>query len=339
VYAPPSLIEGTLKQEARRMTKWKSLAGGLSLLALAGACSTEKAEAPRACCEQPKIPAGVTPFVVVADDVTGPSDGQKVIMRVGVSQPIKREQIYPVLHTLYRHAMTRTVFEPIQFVASLYASESAARAGGDGGLMARILREQGEQGPKCENKIPYDFSEQASRAFNATVGRGEQEDSNDSCHLTEKKVSARVDDKFSHKSSYKVDPARSAIEVTYPYLEMGKDEYVKDLKYNTALRDWNEHMQSFFGKVEGLKELTFVGVQNDQPVVKITVTRQQFDGQLSSLQEEIAAHSAVTFASLGLHKSDDKGAAKEQNTFQSKTYKTALAALPKNQVFVSPKLK
>jgi hypothetical protein len=150
---------------------------------------------------------------------------------------------------------------------------------------------------------------------------------------------ARVDDKFSHKPSLKIDPTRSAVEVTYPYLEMGKDEYVKELRFNSAMRDWIEHAQSFFGKVDGLKELTFIGVQNDQPVVKITVTREQFNGQLASLQEEIAAHSAVTFASLGMRTTDDKGAAKEQNTFQSKTYKSALAALPKNQVFVSPKLK
>jgi hypothetical protein len=42
---------------------------------------------------------------------------------------------------------------------------------------------------------------------------------------------------------------------------------------------------------------------------------------------------------LGLHRKDDKGAAKEQDTFQSKTYRTALAKLPKGQVFVAPKLK
>jgi hypothetical protein len=40
-----------------------------------------------------------------------------------------------------------------------------------------------------------------------------------------------------------------------------------------------------------------------------------------------------------MHKKDDKGASKEQETFHSKTYKTALAALPKNQVSISPKLK
>jgi hypothetical protein len=322
------------------MSHSKSMTTGRALLLLlASACSTEKTEAPKACCEQPKIPAGVTPFVVVADEVSGPSDGQKVIMRVGVSQPLKRDQVYPVLHTLYRHAMTRTAFEPTQFVANLYASETAAKGGGDGGLMARIVREQSDQGPKCENKIPYDFGEQVARAFSASVGRPEEEDASDTCRLGDKKAVARVDDKFAHKPGYKVDASRSAVEVTYPYLEMGKDEYVKDLKFNSAMRDWIEHAQSFFGKVDGLKELTFVGVQNDQPMVKITVTRQQFDGQLASLQEEIAAHSAVTFASLGMHTTNDKGAAKEQSTFQSKTYKSALTALPKNQVFVSPKLK
>jgi hypothetical protein len=319
----------------------KAWTSGLLMLAMSGAaaCSTEKTEAPKACCEQPKIPAGVTPFVVVGDDVSGSSDGQKVIMRVGVSQPLKRDQVFPILHTLYRHAMTRTAFEPIQFVANLYASESAARAGGDGSLVGRIVREQSDIAPKCENKLPYDFGEQAGRAFAATQGKVEVEDSNDTCHLAEKKVVARVDDKFTHKATFKADPARAAIEITHPYLEMGHDDYVKDLRFNSAMREWIEHLQVFFNKVEGLKEVTFVGVQNDQPVVKITVNRQQFNGQLSSLQEEIAAHSAVTFASLGLHTSNDKGAEKEQNTFQSKTYKSALGMLPKNQVFVSPKLK
>lgn len=303
------------------------------------ACSTQKAEAPKACCDQPKIPAGVTPFVVVGEDVSGPSDGQKVIMRVGVSQPLKRDQVYPVLHTLYRHAMTRTAFEPIQFVANVYGSEAAARAGGDGGIVARVVREQSDLGPRCENKITYDFGEQVARAFAASVGRGETEDSNDSCRLTEKKVVARVDDNFTHKPSFKVDPARGAVELTYPYLELGKDEYIADLKFTSAMRDWNEQLQSFFGKVDGLKELTFIGVHGDQPVLKITVTREQFERGLANLQEEIASHSAVTFASLGMRTTNDKGAAKEQIAFHSKTYKSALSTLPKNQVFVSPKLK
>jgi hypothetical protein len=309
-------------------------------LALLGAgCSTEKAAAPKPCCEQPKIPAGVTPFVVVADDVTGPSDGERVIMRVGLSSPIKRDQVYPVLHTLYRHVMKRGPFEPIHFVASVYADESAAKSGGDSGLVARIVREQSDLAPKCENKVTYDFSEQVGRAFAAENGRAEEEDGNDTCHLAEKKVVARHDDKFSHKPSYKIDAARQAVEITYPYTEMGKDEYVADLKFNSAMRDWVAQTSGLFRKVQGLKEVSFVGVHKDQPVVKISVNRPQFESSLASVQEDVAAHAAITFASLGLHKKDDKGAEKEQAVFHSKTYKTALASLPKNQVFVSPKLK
>ena len=48
---------------------------------------------------------------------------------------------------------------------------------------------------------------------------------------------------------------------------------------------------------------------------------------------------AITFAKLGLHKTDDKGALKEQEQQKTKTYKTALSFLPKDHVFVSPKLK
>jgi hypothetical protein len=307
-------------------------------LLLLAACSTEKPAAPKACCEQPKIPAGVTPFTVVGDDVTGPSDGEKVVLQVGLGQPAKREQLYPVLQTLYRHAMTRHSLEPISVTANVYATEAAARSGGDGWL-GRLVRGQGDVGPKCENKVPYDFPEQVGRAFAAATGRADEEDPNDTCHLAEKKKVARIDDKFTHKPAYKVDAARGAVEITFPYLELGRDEYIKDLRFNSAMRDWTEYVTSFFRKVEGLKELTFVGVHEDQPVVKITTTRAQFDSSLAGVQETVAAHSAITFATLGMHKKDDKGASKEQEAFHNKTYKTALAALPKNQVSISPKLK
>ena len=92
------------------------------------ACNTNTTPAAKACCEQPEIPAGVAPFTVVADEATGPSDGQKVILRVALGKPTKRDDIYPVLHTLYRHAMKRGPFEPIQFIADVYPSEATAKA-------------------------------------------------------------------------------------------------------------------------------------------------------------------------------------------------------------------
>jgi hypothetical protein len=57
------------------------------------------------------------------------------------------------------------------------------------------------------------------------------------------------------------------------------------------------------------------------------------------VQETIASYAAVTFAKLGLHKTDDKGAKRDQEQQKTKTYKAALSFLPKDHVFVSPKLK
>jgi hypothetical protein len=310
----------------------------LALALASTGCPAEKA-APRPCCEQPKIPAGVTPFVVTGDDVTGPSDGEKVIMRAGLSRPARRDEIYPVMKTLYVHAMKRRPFEPLQFVATVYASEAAARTGGDQGALGRITREPADLAPRCEVMLRYDFAEQIGRAFAATTGRADDEDPRDTCRLAEKKVVARIDDKFTHRPSFQLDASRHALELTYPFLEMGKDEYIEKLRLTSAMRDWVEQVTVFFRKVDDLKEMTFIGVSNDGPVVKITVTRAQFESVLGGLQEQVASHANVTFASLGLHRKDDKGAAKEQDAFQNKTYRAALARLPREQVFVSPKLK
>jgi hypothetical protein len=57
------------------------------------------------------------------------------------------------------------------------------------------------------------------------------------------------------------------------------------------------------------------------------------------VQETISSFAAITFAKLGLHKTNDKGANKEQEAHKTKTYMNALSFLPKDRVFVSPKLK
>jgi hypothetical protein len=102
---------------------------------------------------------------------------------------------------------------------------------------------------------------------------------------------------------------------------------------------WAEYMTSMFSKAQPLKSLTFVGVWNDEPVVRISVSREQFDNILSRLQETVAAHAAITFQSIGMGAKSTEAAEKEQESFKSKTYRDALGRLPKEQVSISPKLK
>ncbi len=307
------------------------------LTILVPACNTEKTAAVKVCCDQPRIPPGVAPFTIVVDEATGPSDGQDVKLRVAFKQKTKRADVYPAMHFLYRYAMTRNTFEPVSFVGEFYATEGGAQTGGN--PLAKVWRDRDSKGPKCENAVGFDFPEEVQRAFDYSLNRAEPEDLADTCHLNEKKKVARVDDAFKHKPSFKVDAAARSAEVTYPYLEAGKDAYVPSLTFNAAMTYWAEFTTAMFSKSAALKQLTYVGVLDDQPVLKITVTRQQFDEKLSRVQETIASYAAITFAKLGMHKTDDKGAKKDQEQQRTKTYKAALSFLPKDAVFVSPKLK
>ena len=301
----------------------------------------KKDEGPKPCCKQVDIPPGVAKFAVVADDVTGPSDGQKVMMKLGMLQPAKRDQMYAPMKVLYANVMKRTAFEPIHFEGWFYATESDAKAGNEGNVIAKIVREQSDRAPKCENNVKYDFAEQVDRAFiHSTRGEQElQEDLNDTCHIGEKKKQPRYDEKFTHKTTYKLDAGNQAVEITHPFLDMGKDEYVADLKTNSVMGQWAEYMTSMFSHAEQLKALTFVGLWKEEPVAKISISRQQYDNSLSRLQETVASHAAFTFQSIGMGKKTSEQAEKEQEKFKSKTYKDALDKLPKEQVTISPKLK
>ncbi len=306
-----------------------------ALLSLSS-CQTEKAAAPTTCCDQPKIPAGIPQFTVIRDEVSGPTDGQDVKIHVALKQPTKRDQIYPALQFLYRYAMTRNTFEPTTFLGAFYKTEGEAQTGGN--PVAKIWREHGDKGPKCENAIPLLFAEEVQKAFMHSLNRGEVEDLEDTCHLAEKKKIAHVDDNFKHKPTMTVDEPHKAVEVTYPYLESGKDEYEKTLSFNSAMTYWAEFLTTMFAKAPELQQVTYTGLLDDQPVLKITVTRQEFDQHLSNVQETIASYAAITFAKIGLHKTDDKGAMKDQEQQKTKTYTAALSFLPKERVMVSPKL-
>jgi hypothetical protein len=309
----------------------------IAALTALSACNTEKPKQQRVCCDQPRIPPGVPAFVVVTDEVTGPTDGQEVKMRVALKQKTKRDAVYPAMHFLYRYAMTRDTFEPVSFVGEFYTTEGEAKTGGN--PVAKVWRDRQDRGPKCENGVPLDFAEEVDRAFRHSLGRAEAEDLADSCHLTEKKAVARVDDAFKHKPTFTTDVAGKSAEVTFPYLESGKDEYVHELSFNSAMTYWAEFMTAMFSKAPELQSLTYTGVLDDQPVLKITVTRKEFDDHLSRTQETIASYAAITFAKLGMHKTDDKGAKKDQEQQKTRTYKAALDFLPKAHVMVSPKLK
>ncbi len=190
---------------------------------------------PTTCCDQPKIPAGIPAFTVVRDEVTGPTDGQDVKMHVALKQKTKRDDIYPALQFLYRYAMTRNTFEPTTFLGAFYATEGDAQTGGN--PIAKIWREHGDKGPKCENAIPLEFPEEVGKAFEHSLGRDQPEDLEDTCHLNEKKKIARVDDNFKHKPTMKVDDAEQVRrgDLPVPRERQGRVRAVADVQQRDDL--------------------------------------------------------------------------------------------------------
>ena len=77
----------------------------------------------------------------------------------------------------------------------------------------------------------------------------------------------RVDDNFKHKPTMTVDDASKSVEVTYPYLEAGKDEYVQSLSFNSAMTYWAEFLTAMFAKAPELQQVTYTGLIDDQPAV------------------------------------------------------------------------
>jgi hypothetical protein len=110
----------------------------IGAMLLVPACT--KTEGPKPCCEQPEIPPGVAKFKIVSDQVSGPGDGLKVVVRAGLSQPTKRDQVYAPLKILYAYLMKRSPLEPIHVEAWLYANESDAKDGTDPRAVARVIR-------------------------------------------------------------------------------------------------------------------------------------------------------------------------------------------------------
>ncbi len=301
------------------------------------ACPDNKSQTEtKACCDQPKIPDGVAAFKIVADEVTGPSDGQVVNLKAVLAQPVERQDMYPVLHTLYGWAMTRTAFEPIEFRAEVFASQAEAASGK---ALAVIERPRTSQGPLCDNAVPWTFRQAVTRAFEASLNRAPVENVQDSCRVEKPKPQERFDQGFSHQPKLEIDEQARSARVEYPFLADGKDEFGPAPTFNQAMTYWIEFATSMFRRAPDLKTFTFLGIHNQAPVVNIVLDRNAFETNFASLQEEVASHAAVTFQKLGMNATNDKAAAKEQETFKAKTFREALKLLPPSQVSVAKALK
>jgi hypothetical protein len=262
-----------------------------------------------------KVPEGLPSFKVVKDEVS--PDKERVLANLALTGPAEREQLDALLKDLYRQAMTRIGSEPSTVEIYIYANEDRARAAAPDTWAAECVKHQSDKGPKFENKVPLSFPKAVAAAINGDTFVG--------------KLRPKVE----------VDEAKHHVTLTMPYVEQGKDQWVSELSYNTALVTFVDYTQRLYQNVTEMDGLTFIGVWKDEPVVRINLASKENYNTLDlyALGERIGGKQGKAFAEAQLTKKSDAQIDKEKKAAERKEYQSALNKLPKGSVSIASSLK
>ncbi|HEX2569570.1 MAG TPA: hypothetical protein VH877_08425 [Polyangia bacterium] len=297
-------------------------ASGLVLLTLAlFACEEKRPPAQEAPPTPKSAPADApVPYQVLKDELNNGTNELHVL----VAPTIRHDETQKLLEFLYRHVMTRHEDPPSGMAGYVYTSEAAFRTPPPTPI-GTVLKRASDLGPRFENKLPLEFSQEIDQA-----------------------LARRADTSKGWKHALQVsrnDEARS-VSLTVPYTELGKDEWAQTLSFNQALQTFCDLAMALFDNVHDLRAMTFSGVWKDREVVRIALTRAEYQAlKLNELEERIGAHHGSVFLEVGAGKSSqlspeeaNRAASRQAAAVIAKEYRGLLAQL-KGRATVSPTLR
>jgi hypothetical protein len=292
----------------------RALSGSFIVLALVG-CSGPSEPPP-----QPSGPVAETvspkdsplPYRVLADNVN--QQANTVDYHLLLAAGSKHDEVEGLLKYLYRHIMTRTETQPAGLAAFVYTDEAQYKTPPRSPI-ASVVQKSGDIGPTFENKVPLEFWQQIDQALPHS----------DKGWKLEKKVER--------------DDKSLTLTLTQPFTETGEDRWADKLSYNQALTEFTDETKELFEKVPELRALNFVGTWKDQPVVKISVDRAQYQLlKLADLEETIGQLHGRAFLELSTGHGSDASVSKANAQRLAALYKKMLGQL-KGHAWVSPSLK
>jgi hypothetical protein len=285
---------------------------------LSGCPETPPPAGPTAETESPK--SSPVHYKVLKDDTVN----NAVEYHVLIAETVKHDEVQKLLEYLYRHVMTRRDVEPASMGGFVYTTETAF-ATPPRTPIAQVVRKSGEIGPTFENKVPLEFWQEVKEALEPRGADG--------------KPTARRDEKWTLKLKVDRDDAQKTLTLTQPYTEQGEDKWAPTLSFNQAMQEFCDSARALFDNVPDLAGMTFVGVWNDKDVVKIALTRADYNTvKLSEIDERIGQHHGTAFLKLSTGKGTDQSVAKENAAVIAKEYRAMLTQL-KGKATVSPTLK
>jgi hypothetical protein len=284
-------------------------------LILALGCSTSSEPPP-----QPAGPVAETAsakdspmaYKVLADEVN--KNANTVDYHLIIAPTAKHDDVDGLLKYLYRHLMTRTETQPAGLAAYVYTDESQYKTPPRSPI-ASVIQKPGDVGPTFENKVPLEFWQQVDQALPHS----------DKAWKLAKKIER--------------NDQNQTLTLTQPYTEPGEDKWSEKLSFNQAMTEFTDETKELFEKVPELRAMNFIGTWKDQPVVKISLDRAQYQSlKLADLEESIGQLHGRAFLELSTGHGTDASVAKANAQRMAAVYKKMLGQL-KGHAWVSPTLK
>ena len=283
-----------------------------------------------ACQEKPRAqlyfrdlapPLGIGKVTVVSDVNLNLSTGGEATVLVAVEPEIDRDDLDLLMNAFYRQVKERRGFQTTDTVKKIilrfYASEAKAKIGGEDWL-AQLSRPTVHGEPILTNQQKVPLLKWAHKAL------GKQPE-----------FTGKL------KPLLLADPSSLSLDVTVPFVaDDGSGKYVESLSYVKAITELVAYTRTLFDKIPSLQKLTFIGQHNDGIVMKIWLTRPQYERlNLGKVEESLGAFQGQFIEPLMSKQISEK--AVEEKTIQQrrKVYRETLARLPKEQVELAPDLR
>jgi hypothetical protein len=291
----------------------RALAGSLVLFVIGCSNSNEPPQQPTGpVAETASAKDSPMQYRVLADTVN--QQANTVDYHLIIAAGTKHDDVEGLLKYLYRHLMTRTETQPAGLAAFVYNDEAQYKTPPRSPI-ASVVQKSGDVGPTFENKVPLEFWQQIDQALPHS----------DKGWKLEKKLER--------------DDKNLGLTLTQPYTETGEDKWAERLSFNQAMTEFTDVAKELFEKVPELRTLSFVGTWKEQPVVKISLDRAQYQSlKLADIEESIGQLHGRAFLELATGRGSDASVAKANAQRMATVYKKMLGQL-KGHAWVSPTLK
>jgi hypothetical protein len=283
-----------------------------------------------ACCEKKEVrkqlyfedlkpPVGVK--VKIVNDVSmNPQSGGEVDVIAAVDPDIDKDELDRMMKSFWRQVKDRSGFvhgKADKISIRFYPGAAKAKAAGNDWL-AKVAKDS------LDGKAAFINHQKAPLIKWAKKALGKQP-----------QFTGKL------KPQLLANPVAMELEIKVPFIENdGSGAYRKKLSHTIVTTEFSTYTQTLFDKIEGLKKLTFVGIHDDKEVIRVWMTRSQYQQlDLRNVEESLGAYQGKFIEPIMSKAISEKVVEKKVAKQRLKVYRETFARLPAEQVQIDKRFK